>query len=167
MRFRVGCFGYGVSGSWFRYTEFQVRSFWYMVLRFGVSGTGFRVGGSGFWRFRVSRFRVFEVQGFRYVVRGFLVFEVRVFWFSVQGFRGSGFRVLWFSRYGVSSSLLTVFEVRGFRYGVSGFRVGGFWFSVWGFGDRVRGSGFSWLGVSGTGFHGPEFRVRGFRFEVL
>ena len=50
-------------------------------------------------------------------------------------------------------------------------------FEVRGFGDRVRGSGFSWLGVSGTGFHGSGFRdsgfcrfgfrVRSFRYEVL
>ena len=46
--FRVRSFGYDVSDTWFRDSGFRVR--------------GFGLGVPGFWRFRVSRFRVFEVR---------------------------------------------------------------------------------------------------------
>ena len=69
MGFRVGvfevrCFGYGVTGSWFRDPGFlQVCSFEYRVFRYGVSDTlfhdsAFRVRSVAIKGFGGSRFPV-------------------------------------------------------------------------------------------------------------
>ena len=148
---------YGVSGSLLR--VFEVPGFGY-----GVYVMSFRVRcvGHGFSRFGVVELGVSgtscRVRGFGYAVSRFGVTG-----FEVRGSR-LGFRVLWFWRYGVSSSLLRVFEVRCFGYGFwgMGFRVRGFAvlvlgslvFEVWGFLFSVKG------------FRGSGFRVRGLRYEV-
>ena len=96
-----------------------------MVSRFGVSGTGIWIGGSGVRGVGGSGVQGFGGSGFPGF--GFRVSRFAVFWFLRYGVSGSLFRFSRFgvSRYGVSGSL--VFEVRGFEYG------------VWGMRFRVRG----------------------------
>ena len=90
----------------------DVRGFWFSIK--GFRGSLFRVRGLGH-EVSGTRFAFFGFRGTGFLVlySGFLRFGV-----SGTGFRGLGFQVLWFSRYGVSGSLLRVFEVRGFGYGV-------------------------------------------------
>ena len=82
----------------------------------------------------VSRFKVFEVQGFRFKVSG-------------SGFRGS-----WFLQLGLSGSYFRClgFTVRGFAFGVRCVRGSGF--------SRFRFFGVSQFAV----FEIQGFEVRGF-----
>ena len=153
--FTVRGFGCGFCGSVFsrfgvlRFRVFEVLGFWYGVSSFGNWGVA--------------------VRGF--AVRG-LGYEVSQFGVSVPGFRGPGV-----SRFGVSGMVFCrvwVFDVRAFKVWVSGSQIGVFEdrdigygisrFGVWRFrvsipvfgygvlGSRFCGSGFSRIGVSGTGF---------------
>ena len=125
---------------------------------------------SGVYKFGVSRFVGFAVQGFKYGVMGCGV--------SGSGFRvwDSGFQVRGFgvSRFVVSCSGFGAFVVWGFRgswFRVRGFTVRGSGFLVQGFALGIQGYRFGVVGFLGSGLwgfsvQGLGFQGRGFAFGV-
>ena len=124
----------------------------------------------------VSRFWVFEVQGFGFLGLqgrgfGFVVsllglrvwlsrFPLRVLGVSRSGFLKFGVSVSGFRRFGVSCSGFRGFRSRGYRFGV----LGSGFFEVSRFGiSRLPVRVFE---VQGFGFRVLGFEVRGFGFGI-